>query len=398
MNNEAYKFQQPVNVATNKGIRTAASEALEASTAAREIWQQLAPVNAACVIFFCGSDYDYKLLAKSLTELFESVPVIGCTTAGEISHHGLTSGSISAFSLPADHFVVESMVFNNLAAFSAEQAFEAVKEKVNQLEQKAIAKGPGHSFVLSLLDGMSIREELVLRSLNEALNGLPLIGGSAGDNLNFGDTYVFYEGEFHNNAAVMILVNTDCPFRIINGHHFSASNEKLVVTQADPAKRIAMEINAEPAALEYCRIMGLSLDQLTPETFAMNPLAVHIGEHLFIRSIQQVNDDLSLTFFCAIDVGIVMSKVEDTGMIEHFNAMMLDVVDDIGQPQLTIGYDCIHRYIEAREKNITTELTTLYQRYNVMGFNTYGEQRDGLHMTHSFAGVAIGLPEVDIDD
>jgi hypothetical protein len=298
MNSEAFDLNIPVEKKLAKGrINRAASESINSKTAAYEIWQQLAPENAACVIFFCGPDYNFTELAKTITELFKDVPVIGCTTAGEISHHGLASGSISAFSLPSDQFVVESILLNNLAAFSAEQAFDAVRGKVNQLEEKAIAKGPGHSFVLSLLDGMSIREELVLQSLNEALNGMPLIGGSAGDNLNFGDTNVFFEGRFYNNAAVMIFINTLCPFEVISGHHFTSGSERLVVTQADPEKRIAMEINAEPAALEYCRVMGLTLDQLTPEIFAMYPLAVQLGEHLYIRSIQQVNDDLSLTFF-----------------------------------------------------------------------------------------------------
>lgn len=379
-------------------IRTACSKASDARQAAQELWRELEPITAACVIFFCSSDYELEELANSLSELSQDVPVVGCTTAGEISPWGMTQSTITAFGLPAEQFVVETILFNKLASFSADQAFDTVKEKVQVLENRAITSAAGQSFALSLLDGMSIREELVLKSLNEALNGIPLVGGSAGDNLNFGDTYVYYQGVFYNDAAVMILVNTVCPFEVMSNHHFVADSEKLVVTRADPLNRVALEFNAEPAALEYCRIMGLSLEQLNPRIFSLYPLAVQVGENLYIRSIQQINDDLSLTFFCAIDTGVVLTKAKDGGIISHFKGMMRDVCDSIGEPQLVIGYNCIHRCIEVDEKKLTLELSQLYQDHHVIGFNTYGEQCDGLHMNHTFTGVAIGRPEGETND
>jgi len=34
----------------------------------------------------------------------------------------------------------------------------------------------------------------------------------------------------------------------------------------------------------------------------------------------------------------------------------------------------------------------LYMEHNVIGFSTYGEQINGLHLNHTFTGVAIGYP------
>ena len=70
---------------------------------------------------------------------------------------------------------------------------------------------------------------------------------------------------------------------------------------------------------------------------------------------------------------------------------MSEVVADIGEPQLTIGCDCIHRRIEVEEAQLNEGLSRLYQRYRVIGFNTYGEQRDAMHVNHTFSGVAIGV-------
>lgn len=377
---------------TNVGIRTAFSDRTDAPAAVQDIWQQLQPDNAACVVFFCSPDYPLESMAAALRGRFADTPLLGCTTAGEITPCGLSRGSITAFCLPSSEFVVETLHLNNLATFSAEQVHGAVRDKLERLQRRAINPAPGSSFVLSLLDGMAIREELVLRALNDALDGIPLLGGSAGDNLNFGDTYVFWQGEFHSGSAALIMVNTLCPFEVISSHHFSSGADKLVVTSADPGKRVAREINAEPAALEYCRVAGLTLDELGDEVFASHPLAVRVGDSLYVRSIQKVNDDLSLTFFCAVDSGIVLTTAEDSGMVEHFDNVMRDVVAEIGTPQLVIGCDCIHRCIEARQKGLTAQLSALYQQYQVVGFNTYGEQFNGLHINHSFTGIAIGSP------
>lgn len=373
-------------------IHTAVSDNFNPRDAALELAQKLLPDESACVVFFCSPRYDLKVLSSALQGHFVGTTLIGCTTAGEISQRGLTENSITAFSLPKSHFAVEPLLLSNLAFLGEDQVAHAVQDKVYALEKKAIAMASGQSFALALLDGMSIREEIMLGLLSDALGGMPLLGGSAGDGLDFGDTYVYHAGAFHGNAAVMLLVNTRCPFRVVSGHHFGPSAEKLVVTRADPERRVVLEINAEPAAPEYCRIMGLSLDELCAETFANNPLGVRVGENLYVRSIQSVNDDLSLTFFCAIDTGIVLTKLRDVGMIEHFQAMMRDVHDAIGETQVVIGCDCIHRVIEAESNGLSTSLSNTYRKHRVVGFNTYGEQRDGLHLNHSFTGIAIGDP------
>lgn len=374
-------------------IHTAVSDNFNPRDAALDIARKLRPDEAACVVFFCSPRYDLKVLSAALQGHFVGTTLIGCTTAGEISQRGLTANSITAFSLPKSHFAVEALLLDNLAFLSAEQVTRAVQEKALALEKRAIAMAPGQSFAFALLDGMSIREEIMLGLLADALGGMPLLGGSAGDGLDYRETYVHHAGAFHGNAAVVLLVNTRCPFRVVSGHHFAPTAEKLVVTRAEPERRAVIEINAEPAAPEYCRVMGLSLDELNEAAFAQHPLGVRVGENLYVRSIQRVNDDLSLTFFCAIDTGIVLTKLRDVGMIEQFQVMMREAQEAIGETQIVIGCDCIHRLVEAEANGLVRDLSTLYRKHRVIGFNTYGEQRDGLHLNHSFTGIALGAPK-----
>ena len=48
--------------------------------------------------------------------------------------------------------------------------------------------GPGHLFAISLIDGLSYAEEPVTVAIDRGLDGIPLVGGSAGDNLEFKTT------------------------------------------------------------------------------------------------------------------------------------------------------------------------------------------------------------------
>lgn len=379
---------------TVPGIAKAGSEQSDPIIAAHEIYQALADCNPACVVFYCCVSYPLEVLSKELSKHFGDTPIIGCTSSGEITPLGYRKHSISAFALGQSQFAVESVLIENLAAFTHRDSDALVARMMDKLRSKAVSDGPmeKHCFALSLLDGLSVREELVINALSLSLQDIPLVGGSAGDDQHFVDTQVFHNGNFYSNAAVIMLVNTRCPFEVFSHHHLAPKADKLVVTQVAPDLRVVQEFNAEPAALEYCRINGLKLEDLNSETFAMHPLAVQIGDNLYIRSIQQVNDDLSLTFFCAIDSGVVLTKMTSPGLLPHTSMILNLLTESVGDMQLLIGFDCIHRRIEIDQRDIEAEMSALYSKFNVIGFNTYGEQIHGLHLNHTFTGVAIGYP------
>jgi hypothetical protein len=372
-------------------MRSAVSDSLDADIAAAELAEQLSGAAIECLIFFCSPQYDLHSLGKALAREFDGMKLLGCTTAEEISRRGVNANAISAVAMEGLDFAAEVLLLDDLAFTDEASVTELIDAGLRNLEQRAIAPLADNTFAFSLLDGLSIREEIMLPVMHGALGGIPLFGGSAGDAMEFSGTYIYHDGAFHENAAVLAIINTRCPFHLISSHHFAATAEKLVVTKADPERRVVLELNAEPAAPEYCRVMGLSLDDLSPPMFASHPLGVQLGEHLFTRSIRQLNDDLSLTFFCAIDNGIILTKLEDTGMLEHFTSEMSTASERIGDVQLVIGCDCIHRFHEADVKEQLDALSLLYRRFNVVGFNTYGEQRNGLHVNHSFTGIAIGF-------
>ena len=358
--------------------------------AARELKAAIAQPDTSLVLVFSSPDRDLPALSAALSEAFGPVPVVGCTTAGEITPDGYHEGSVVGISFARPSFVAVAERVDDLHSFHMARGNDLVQRALRHLERAA----PGHPrekiFGMLLIDGLSGCEEAVVSALHDSLGGIPLFGGSAGDTLRFQRTSVLHNGRFHQDSAVLLLVATDQPFRVFKTEHFVSSEEKMVVTEADPVHRIVTEINGEPAAREYARVVGLDIDELTPTIFAAHPVVVRIGGSYFVRSIQKVNPDDSLTFFCAIDEGIVLTVARGIDLVENLETLFGELRADIGQPELVLGCECVLRNLEQRQKGLTDRVGRIMADNNVVGFCTYGEQYLAMHVNQTFTGVAIG--------
>jgi hypothetical protein len=241
----------------------------------------------------------------------------------------------------------------------------------------------------------------VAHALQHSLGKIPLFGGSAGDDGKFVKTYVYSEGRFSTDSAVLVLVRTFLPFRIFKSHHFISTEERLVVTEADTAKRIVKEINGLPAAEEYARLIGVKARDLNSKRFAASPVVVKIGGTNYVRSIQKANADGSLTFLCAIEEGLVLRLARGTDMVESLKQTFDTIRAEIGPPQLVLGCDCILRNLEATQSGLKQRIEDIFQRNHTIGFSSYGEQFHGIHNNQTFTGCAIGAamkPETGAHD
>jgi hypothetical protein len=191
-------------------------------------------------------------------------------------------------------------------------------------------------------------------------------------------------------VALLNLVRTDLPFLAFRTQHFVHSDQRMVVTRADPARRIVQQINGRPAAREFARLLGLEIAALTPMIFATHPVVVRAGGQYYVRSIARVNPDESLTFFCAIDEGIVLTIARGVDMVGNLQQAFDAVRAAIGRPQLVLGCDCILRRLETEREGIKERVGAIFAANNVVGFATYGEQFNSMHVNQTFTGIAIG--------
>ncbi|WP_422154978.1 FIST C-terminal domain-containing protein [Vreelandella titanicae] len=373
-----------------QGILTAASQQANACQAAAELADALQHEHLGFVLFFCSAEYDLAALADALKSSFPTTPLSGCTTAGEITPGGYDRGSIVAIGFDRRLFAIETALIDDLEHFELANAQPLVDTLLEQCRQQTIAPINEHSFALTLLDGLSSREEQVLATLDAALGRIPSFGGSAGDDNHLSHTHVYTAGRFYTRAAVVVMINTRLPFEVFSTHHLIPLAHKLVVTEADREQRRVIELNGLPAAQVYAELVGSAPAQLNAGIFARHPLAVRIGGQHYVRSIQRVNSDSSLSFYCAVENGIVLTAMQPTLLLDNLSVMLAGVGARLGAPSMIIGCDCFLRRMELEALQQLDQASQLLRQAGVVGFNTYGEQHHGMHVNQTFTGVAFG--------
>jgi len=371
------------------------SQAPDARQAIAELHRLIGGPDIACVILFCSPQYDIDAIAAATREHFGDTPVFGCTTAGEIGPFGYINGGVCGIGFPREDFVVAATLIDDLAGFELSSTIERTRAAAAERDRAAAAAFPDSpitpkGFALLLIDGLSVREEQVVSAVATTLGDTPLVGGSAGDDLNFRRTWILYDGRFVTNAAVLILIATRRRVSVFKTEHFLNTERKVVVTGANPAARIVTELNAEPAAFEYARMVGLTGENLSPRIFAAHPLMVRVGGLYHVRAIQKVNPDQSLTFFCAIDEGLVLTIARSVDVVHDLEDLFARIQTEVGEPDLIIGCDCVLRNIEIEAQQLKGTVSELFVRNGVIGFCTYGEQFHSMHVNQTFTGVAIG--------
>ncbi len=371
-------------------VKKGASRAQDPVAAARELAEAIRQPNTKFALFYCSPHYDLDVLGKALTAELPGIELIGCTTAGEITPIGYLEGALTGVSIASEDLRAVSRRVDNLDEFEFVQGEQVAKDLLQTLRHEGREANGENTFGFLLIDGLSTKEEGVVSAIYRGLGNIQLFGGSAGDGTRFEATYVFHEGKFRKNCAVFTLFHTAHPFVVFKTQHFVSSEDKMVVTEADPARRIVTEINGEPAGREYARMVGLEVDKLTPLIFSTYPVVVNLGGSYYVRSIQKVNEDESLTFFCAIDEGIVLTVARGVDLIENLEQTFDGIRRQVGEPELILGCDCILRHLEIDQREITDQVAELLARNNVIGFATYGEQYNALHVNQTFTGVALG--------
>lgn len=349
-------------------------------------------INPALVLLFGAQGRQLAELDAGLRDhLPPDCVIAGCSSAGEIGPQGYASESVVAIGFPAAQFRARAMVLPDIPALPVSDWMAGLRHL-----HRAFRPDPARNlFGLLLVDGLAGQEDALVATLDAALPSLPVIGGSAGDGLDFERTSLLAESRVMSNVAVFIMVETDLDISEVTFAHFSPTPIRAVVTAAIPEKRRILELNAEPAALEYARLTGLHPDNLTPSEFARHPLLLRMGRRHHVRAISATTEDDGLSLLSAIDIGTVLTLGRAEDMTQGFS----DALDALPRPPLMVlAFDCILRRLALERAGLTDRMSEMYRRYRIAGFNTYGEQHCGMHVNQTFVGLAFMAPEAGTDD
>ena len=382
-------LSQPANSKVNDDNHSSLYGAKEACRdVANEILANVKCDEIELLLFHTSTLFDLDTVAKEISARFPHVNIVGCTSAGEFNKNGYGTEKLLAVAFLKNEFSIATALVPNLGEVNFDEAHDIASGLRRALQGRKRRYDTEQHFVISVLDGLTRHEEHFLETFATAFGNIPHLGGSAGDDLKLEATYVFYNGEFHRDAAVLLLVGTGKPFTVFSIDHINSPVSKLVVTHADPESRTVYEINGEPAAQYYASLLGMKAEDLTPDVFSMFPLAVMVGGKYFIRSIQKV--DLAtnaITFYCAVDIGIILTFVQLGDCIEALESKLDKLRTQLGEPEFVYACDCFLRRLEIQQGKNDHEIRRLQQMYNVAGFNAYGEHIHSVHLNQTFTGV-----------
>ena len=352
----------------------------------RQMSEVIGPGPFSLITLFVTPNTDFAEVMREARAIYPGTDVVGCTTAGELCASGYEEDMIVGVGFPVADFVTTSLLIEDINALDVQSTIDRITlQRMSLLDRTPDFE---NSFAFLVVDGLSLSEDTLTATISPALRNFPVFGGSAGDGTAFQRTLVGLNERVAENSAVLTLARCRHRTHVFSLNHLVPGEVQMVVTEADPSRRIVKEINAEPAAREYARLVGKDPDQLDRFTFASYPVVVRIGDTHHVRAIQQVNEAGELVFFSAIDEGMVLTVAKPQNLADHLEAKLAEL-GEVETPVNIIGCDCILRRIEAEQSQQARQISRVLSASRVTGFSTYGEQIGPLHVNHTMSGIAF---------
>ena len=199
------------------------------------------------LVFFSQALLRAEELADALHQHAPDLAYAGCSTAGEITPAGLEEGHVVAMLFPAESFTAVSTMMTGLSSAGMDDIAGKVEALKLSLRSRNGMARDGNVFALCFIDGLSYAEEAVTSAIHWGLDDIPLIGGSAGDDLKFETTTLISNAGIGSDCAIVVLIATEIPFHVFKTENFVPTEDKLVVTASDPERRIVYHGGILPA-------------------------------------------------------------------------------------------------------------------------------------------------------
>lgn len=333
----------------------------------------------APVIVFASSELD---VARVLGEIGETVPddvpVVGCTTAGEIAHVGPSDHDVVVMALGGRDFSVAAEVETSVGA-GLRDAGAAVAGAVDHLDERP------HRVLLLLTDGLAGDQQEIVRGAYGVVGAqVPLVGGCAGDNLHMRTTNVFFGGQVLTDAIVGVAIGSTARFGIGVRHGWRRVGEPILVTSSSGTR--VLTLDDEPALDVYLRSLGAPPQAATdPAEFTRFALTHPLG--MSRRSGEEVRfiagadfETRSLQCIAQVPQGSLAWVMEgdDDSVLAATDAACTDALSQLaGQPPKgVLAFDCIARRGVLGEQGIRREVARIASSTGdvpVAGFYSYGE-------------------------
>jgi hypothetical protein len=354
--------------------------------------------DAKLLIVFCSPAEDLPELIGQVRSRSGGVPLIGCTTAGEITRDGPRDGSIVVTALGGGGFAV-----GTAAAAGASEDLRGAGARA----ARCLPSPAGHPYrvVLLLTDGLASDQDEIIRGAYSVLGaGIPMVGGCAGDGLKMTRTFQFHGDRVLTDSVVAAGISSTGPLGIGVQHGWRAVGEPMLVTGSSPNR--VDSLDDRPALDVYLERLGTKPGQLHPEDLPAllltHPLGLsrHSGEEQvrFITSADFIRRSLFATAQVPQGSLIWLMEADTSSVLEAATAACDASVAALGGfiPLGMVAFDCVARRGVLGQEGIEKEIHGLADaagRAPLAGFYSYGEiaRTHGMRGLHNYTLVILSV-------
>jgi len=330
------------------------------------------------VVVFCSDSYDLSALLEGVREVTGDVPLVGCSTAGEIATEGPGDASVVVTVLGGPGFSCASACATGASA-RLRGASADVAACMAEIEDRP------HRVLLLLPDGLAGDQQEVVRGAYSVVGAtVPLVGGCAGDGLKMKQTYQLCGDQVLENAVVGAAIGSDAPIGIGVRHGWRTVGEPMMVTAS--SKNRVLTLDDRPALDVYFeRLAPPEKARTDPDAFTRfaitHPLGLKRRTGEEVRFVGEANFvDRSLGCIAEVPQGGLawLMEGDDDSVLAATDAACSDAILGLGSaaPVGVMAFDCIARRGVLGDHGIKSEIARIGEYAAgapVAGFYTYGE-------------------------
>ena len=366
-------------------IKVSSSEKWDIEGIIKDIQQP----NIKAVIYFFSADFEQYKPHIFLKKAFPEAACIGASMIGGWSTQKVLETGITAMSLSSDEV---SEVFTSFQEGVKQDPVQAAKAAILELKQKTSGKNinPDEYLGLIFFDGLCLGELIMKEFTTEKSLNMAFVGGAAADELKFVKTLVGVDNQLSGDGLAVIIMKMNIPFFFNHYVHYVPTGTSFTITKSDNMKRVVWEINGEPAAQFYSKQIGVDVNSLDGGVFSKHPLGVANMGSVYVRSPRSVEGD-GLQFYCSIETGTNVQLLKQGDIIDHAQKSLADAGKFLPGIQGSILFNCVLRYLELKELGKLDAFNNVFNKNNLIGFNTYGEELF-THHNQTLTAVFFGTP------
>lgn len=335
------------------------------------------------ILFFSGTEH-FKEYTIEMKKNFQTSIIIGSTTYVGICNDGAFKDNLIVLGIE-DGIECYGGVLEDVDKYPLKY-IERVSECVDKIVDCS------NTVCFEVCNALIGCEEIVLSTLNSVLDekGIPLFGGTAGDEGQAENTMISFNGIVYDKACVFVIIKNlkgKIKFyreNIYNENIFKQMAKHFTATKVEVRERIVYEYDNRPAADVIAEALNTTIDKL-PEYFDNHPMGRIIGEDVYITANNAVVSNNGIAYHARIYKNANMVILEPS----DYRSVIKDTIDkikkDIPKPSLSIMVNCLARsmlfesngYLNEFAKEMGTALG------DYIGLSGYGEQLDKQHFNQT---------------